>query len=423
MNVEVASPAASALPPPVNDERRTLVFDLARNGAGGFVDSAERTFFLLIAIKVLAAGSWPKAIIASGVGFGFLFTPWIVQLVRNSQRPVTWAASRLLLVAAAFSIFASTVKNEVTFMIGTTLGLAVYGSAVPLITAIYNRNYPEGRRGRYVAMGIFVRVACMVVLGLVLGDILKANLATNADRVWRLVPLAAAVAYLLQAFFISRMPSGPLRLRADEPANEREAWKHRRELLRSDALLRNVLSAWMWMGMANLMMLPLRVEYITNPRYGIGLDPLMITLLTTIVPGVVRLVLTVPFGWAFDRLPFFIMRILVNVMFAMSIVAFFIGTSRVGLVIGSVLFGVAVAGGDVLWNLWTVKFAPPGRVADYMSLHTFFTGVRAVLAPMIGFYLITRVETKTMGWICAGLIVVSSTILVPQMLSELRARR
>jgi MFS family permease len=422
MNVEVASLAASNIPPR-GDERRTLALDLARNGAGGFVDSAERTFFLLIAIKVLAAGSWPKAIIASGVGFGYLFTPWIVQLVRNSQRPVTWAASRLLLAAAACSIFASVLKNEVTFMIGTTLGLAVYGSSVPLITAIYNRNYPEGRRGRYVSIGIFVRVGFMVALGLVLGDILKANLATNSDRVWRLVPLAAAVAYLVQAAFISRMPSGPLRLRADEPANEREAWKHRRELLRSDALLRNVLSAWMWMGMANLMMLPLRVEYITNPRYGIALDPLMITLLTTVVPGVVRLVLTIPFGWAFDRMPFFIMRITVNMMFAMSIVAFFIGTSRGGLFAGSILFGIAVAGGDVLWNLWTVKFAPPGRVADYMSLHTFFTGVRAVLAPMIGFFLITRVETKTMGWICAGLIVVSSMILVPQMLNELRTRR
>jgi MFS family permease len=417
MNTEVASPATS-LRMPTGDERRTLTLDLARNGAGGFIDSAERTFFLLIAIKVLAAGSWPKAIIASGVGFGFLFTPWIVQLVRNSQRPVTWAASRLLISAAGFSLLSATVKNEIVFMTGTTLGLAVYGSAVPLITAVYNRNYPAGRRGRYVAAGIFVRVGCMVSIGLVVGEVLKQNIERNGDRIWRLVPLAATVAYLLQALFISRMPSGPLTMRADEPKNEREAWRARGALLRSDPLLRNVLWSWMWMGMANLMMLPLRVEYVTNPRYGISLDPLAITVLTTIVPGVVRLLLTVPFGWAFDRLPFFAMRIAVNIMFGISIVAFFTGASKFGLYLGSVVFGIAVAGGDVLWNLWTVKFAPPGRVADYMSLHTFFTGIRGVLAPLIGFYLITRVETKTMGWICASLILVASAILVPHMRKE-----
>ncbi len=404
------------------DERRTLSLDLVRNGAGGLIDAAERTFFLLIAIKVLAAGDWAKSIIAGGIGIGFLFTPWIVQVVRRSQRDVTWASSRLLILAAGFSLVSATVRNQVIFMVGTTAGLAVYGSIVPLITAIYNRNYAESRRGRFVSIAIFVRVGCTTLLGLVVGGILERELTDHSDRVWRLVPLIAAIAYLVQAVVVSRMPSGPLRLRADEPENERDAWRARVQLMRSDAVLRNVLASWMWMGFANLMMLPLRVEYISNPRYGIDLGPLRITILTAIIPAVVRLVLTIPFGWAFDRLPFFSMRILVNAMFALSIVAFFIGKSWVGLVVGSMTFGVAAAGGDVLWQLWTVKFAPPGRVSDYMSLHTFFTGVRGVLAPFLGFFLITRVSTPTMGWICAALIGVASALLVPFMRRELTSR-
>ncbi|NDF01570.1 MAG: hypothetical protein EB034_25395, partial [Verrucomicrobia bacterium] len=48
--------------------------------------------------------------------------------------------------------------------------------------------------------------------------------------------------------------------------------------------------------------------------------------------------------------------------------------------LGAVIFGVSNAGGDVAWSLWVTKFAPPERVADYMSVHTFFTGVRGVAA-------------------------------------------
>ncbi len=405
------------------EARRTLAFDLGRNGAGGFVDSSQSTFFLLIAISVLHAGAWAKSLIAGGVGLGFLFSPWVVQTVRKSQRRVTWAASRLLLVASLFSLFAAVFRNQATFMVGTTGGLAVYGTVVPLITAVYNRNYPDGRRGRYVSTGIFVRVAFTTVLAVGVAEVLEKYLKDEGSQIWRIIPLGVALAYLIQAWFVSRMTSGPLRLRDDEPANERDAWRARRQLMRTDHLLRNVLWAWMWMGFANLMMLPLRVEFITNPDYGIALTPRNITLMTTIIPAVVRVVLTVPFGFAFDRLPFFAMRILVNVAFAVSIVAFFIGTSYAGLVIGSVTFGIAAAGGDVLWNLWTTKFAPPGRVADYMSLHTFFTGIRGIFAPIVGFTLISRVSIPALGWICAALIGVSSLVLLPYMRSELSTRK
>jgi MFS family permease len=406
----------------LDDERQTRVLDLVRNAAGGFNSAAESTFFLLIAISVLNAGGWAKSLIAGGIGLGFLFTPWVVQLVRNSQRPVTWAASRLLMMAAGCSVVASLFRNQVVFMVGTTVGLALYGTVVPLQTAIFNRNYPDGRRGHYVSVGILVRVVFTTVLALGVAEVLQRNLSDPTSSAWRIVPLGAAVAYAVQAIMVSRMPSGPLRLRADEPTNERDAWRGRRSLMREDKLLRNVLWAWMWMGFANLMMLPLRVEYITNPVYGIALQPRMIVLITAIIPAIVKMMLTIPFGWAFDRLPFFAMRILVNVAFGVSIVAFFIGSSLTGLVIGSITFGIAAAGGDVLWNLWTTKFAPPGRVADYMSLHTFFTGVRGILAPIVGFFLITRMSISAMGWICSALIGFSSLMLVPYLRQEFAGR-
>ena len=71
---------------------------------------------------------------------------------------------------------------------------------------------------------------------------------------------------------------------------------------------------------------------------------------------------------------------------------------------GGVIFGASNAGGDIAWSLWVTKFAPPGRIADYMSVHTFFTGVRGVAAPLMAFHLINRFSLADLGIFNAALI-------------------
>jgi MFS family permease len=168
------------------------------------------------------------------------------------------------------------------------------------------------------------------------------------------------------------------------------------------------------MGFGNLMLLPLRVEYLARPSYGIAATAATITLLTVTVPSVVRLACIPLFGRLFDRMTFFAARILVNLLFAAYVVAFFSGTSWIALALGAVVFGVATAGGDLLWALWVTKFAPAGRVADYMGLHTFFTGVRAVIAPVVAFAVVERLSLGWIAVLAAGLMVVSSALLVPE---------
>jgi MFS family permease len=90
---------------------------------------------------------------------------------------------------------------------------------------------------------------------------------------------------------------------------------------------------------------------------------------------------------------------------------FFTSDSLAGLVFGAVVFGVSNGGGDVAWSLWVTKFAPPDRVADYMSVHTFFTGVRGLLAPFLGFHLVAAFGMTAAGWFSAVLIAVSALML------------
>jgi MFS family permease len=136
-----------------------------------------------------------------------------------------------------------------------------------------------------------------------------------------------------------------------------------------------------------------------------------------------RLLTTTFFGALFDKMSVFTIRIVLNTLFIVYVIAFFSGTSMIGLWVGSITLGLAFAGGDLMWMLWVTKFAPPGRVADYMGLHTYFTGLRAVSAPLFAYLIIEQIS---LGWIAVlgvALMVLSSAILTPDAMRDERLRR
>jgi hypothetical protein len=49
-----------------------------------------------------------------------------------------------------------------------------------------------------------------------------------------------------------------------------------------------------------------------------------------------------------------------------------------------------------------------------MSVHTFFTGVRGIAAPLVAFQLTQHLPIGQIALICAGLIGLASLILVPE---------
>ena len=69
------------------------------------------------------------------------------------------------------------------------------------------------------------------------------------------------------------------------------------------------------------------------------------------------------------------------------------------------------------------KFAPPERVADYMSVHTFFTGLRGVIAPVVAFQLIAHYSVSAISWLGAIMIFVATLILIPEIKSGRSAKR
>lgn len=380
------------------------------------LETAATTFLLLVAVRWYHADAMAKALVAGGGSFGLILSPWIVSRVERLGWPVAQAASHLALLGAASMLVMALVPVLPVFVAGSVVAMAAGAAAIPLMTQIFQENYPENARGRLFSRTVMIRIAVAAAFSELAGRALSGRLERFQ---WLLVAFAAAFA--MAAYCTGRCPSRPLQATAGS-----HPFKALR-FVRDDRLFRQTLVMWMLMGFGNLMMLPLRVEYLANPKHGVtwngaALTAAHVALLTGVVPNLARLALNPFWGWAFDRMNFFALRMTLNLGFALGIFAFFSSHSIAGLVGAAIIFGLANAGGDVAWSLWVTKFAPPERVADYMSVHTFFTGLRGVLAPVVAFQLAACWSIATISWLSVGLILVATAVLIPELKHGRRAR-
>lgn len=395
----------------VERTRITYRYERWRALSSGILESAGTTFLLTIALRAYNSGAIWKAAVASGSSLGLLLTPAVVAVVTRRVAAPAKAASQLFFIGAAAFVLAAAVPWLPVFAVASMLALACAASAIPLFTHIYQENYPESERGKLFSRTVMIRIASAAAFSHFAGY----ALSRRFENFWILL-LVFSAALALGGLCLAQIPSHPIH--DDGGAHPFRAMR----FVRDDPIFRRTLICWMLMGFANLMMLPLRVEYLANPKYQLHLGVTMIAWLTGVIPNLARLILSPIWGHLFDRVNFFALRVTLNFGFAIGILTFFVSDSMPGLIIGAIVFGISNAGGDVAWSLWVTKFAPPGRVADYMSVHTFFTGVRGVLAPLFAFALVTKVSFGILAGFSAALIVAASLLLLPELKSGKQAR-
>lgn len=388
------------------DAKRTKItfqHERLRAVASGILETAGTTFLLLIAVKHFEAGATAKGLVAGGGSLGLMLTPAVVSVVAKLGWSSSIAAARLAALGGLVMLVMAAIPWLPVYVVGSILAMTSTSAAIPLLTQLYHENYPEKKRGQLFSRTVTLRIGTAALFSEFAGRAFSGRV----DQFQYLLIIFAA-AFGLAAFCLARCPSKPLS--ADEGSHPFRALR----FARSDALFRRTLICWMLMGFANLMMIPMRVEMLANPKYGLALSIGEVAFLTGVVPNVARLVLSPVWGWLFDRANFFVLRVVLNLGFAIGIVTFFTSSDLLGLLLGAVVFGISNAGGDIAWSLWVTKFAPHNRVADYMSVHTFFTGLRGVIAPITAFHMARFFELTTLGWFAAALIIIASAMLLPE---------
>lgn len=385
---------------PEHRERLTFQLERLRAFGMGILETASATFLLLIAHRIFSAGPATKAIIQGSGSLGLLLSPIAVFWAAHHNLHAGTAAARLFCFGAISLTLSALIPSLPIFVAGTLAAFVAITAATPFFAGIYDANYRADRRGDLYSRNIIIRIAGSTSFAWAAGLLLE-----RRPSAWPAILLCYAAALAIGAVCLHRCPAVPIRTASG--SHPLRSFK----VVRDDARFRWTLVSWMLMGFANLTMFPLRVEYLSNTRYGLNLSATDIALLTSIIPNVARLCFSRAWGRLFDRMDFLTLRAILNTGFMLGILSFFTGTGWPGLTTGAILFGISNAGSDVAWTLWVTKFAPPGRVTEYMAVHTFLTGLRGIVAPFAAFYLASHAGIGPTATAMALMILAASLIL------------
>lgn len=382
---------------------QTLTYERKRAITSGIIDTASTTFLLLIAVKWFEAGNLTKAIIAAGSSFGFLLSPLAVYFAERSKQTISIIAASLSIVGAIAFLLAAIFPTLPLFVLASSIGVATTSASIPLYTQMYQENYPKELRGSLFSQVVILRILSAGVFSLVVGWAISGRM-----QYFPVLMLLYAGSMLLGGLFLLRIKTTSL------SSTERARLFRGFHFLKTDRVFRQTSICWMLLGFGNLMMIPLRIEYLAHEKYGLLYTAFEVALLVSVIPNIARVLLSGFWGKLFDRMNFFALRAWINLGFMIGVASFFLSDSKMGLVIGSILYGVSNAGGEIAWNLWVTKFAPPNRVASYMSVHVFLTGIRGVIAPIVGFYLVDTVSLATLTGASLLLMLLASGLLIPE---------
>ena len=389
----------SANSSPLSIEERSRItykYEVLRSPFTGIITEGWQTFALLVAIRVFDAPELFKSVIASANAIGNLITPLVLYMVSRTTRTTAqllmwlWAAVGFTFVCAAFW------PGLWGFTFWIVLGQLLAAQVSPFVLLIYSKNFKASERGSKLSLAFMLTAVSGAVFCLVCGRLLDNNI-----DLYRALYLMMAGAALTAAALYRRVPSEP----PQSPQMRHPLGNFKYAF--TDKLFGRLLISWKFMGLANLMMLPLRVEYMANPAYGLNLSNEKVAIVTVLLPAVARMFSTHLWGILFDRVNFLTLRATVNGVFMVSIALFFNTQSYFWLCVSALLIGMAFGGGGVMWTLWVTKVAPPDKVPAYMSVHMSLTGVRGVIAPFLGFYLLGHFTPSQVSYVAMGLIVLS----------------
>ena len=376
--------------------QKTFRLDLLRGSLYGIIETGVITFGILIALRYFNSDDWFKACIAAAAPVGLLLNPFSSALAVYYKKPISYLCASYMTIGGLFFLIAALSNSLIIYTSSLVLASITIAQNVPLVTQMLAHNYENreiGQRLAYIiAIGVFAGASFSGIGGLLLD--------WNPEG-FRYIFITISISTWLSAIIFRKIPSS-----AVDRIGQGSFFKNL-ILVREDRLFGGLLFAWMLAGFGVLMSLPLRIEYVANPEYGISLPNRIVVLVTFIIPSIIRILGSPLWGRIFDKKHFIGTRVLLNACLLTGNLFFFTGDSLVFWIMGGVFWGIGNGGGMIAWNLWVTRIAPPKRTAAYMSIHTGSTGFRGCIAPFIGYEILSRFGFNTMLWTSSILIILS----------------
>lgn len=381
--------------------RKTFFYDCIRGPFNNIVYTGLMTLALLMAKRYYGAPEWVKSLIASADSIGRLITPLTLYIGFYVGLRTSTLAALYMAVTGLFLMVVGLSDNIIPYTISIVLSYILFAQPPKLMLQIYSQNYPSNQRGKKVSHMFALSLFIGIILSLKFGFSLDKNISNFHEQF-----LVLAACAIISAFFILKIPSTPL-----DKESSGNAWQNF-SLVWKDKLFGAMTIGYILLGIGTGMVVPIRIEYMADPKFLINASNFDITLINVFITGGSMLVSTQIWGIIFDRLHFIKTRLLINLCFIVSFLTFFASTNLIILGISNAINGFALAGGMLAWNLWVTKVVPVEKTPAYMSAHMSFSGIKGLIAPSIGYFIMHYTNPLAVGVIAAGLMVFSCLIYI-----------
>lgn len=301
-------------------------------------------------------------------------------------------------------------------VIGCVVGARLcWSGVVTLRSTVWRANYPRHTRARLAGKLATVQALTMTAIAVVIGLAMMGHV--EGFRV--MYPIAAAGGFVGAWIYSGLRVRGQralMRAERDDGDNNGSSLNplSLRRVLLADGRFRRYMTCMFVFGSGNLMVtaplvIMLKDRFELNPFSSILIASSIRTLLMPVsIPIWSRLL---------DRVHIIRFRSVHSWVFTTATLLYLLGavTGRVELLwLGAIVTGLAFGGGVLAWNLGHHDFVPPQRAGQYMGVHVTLTGIRGLLAPVIGVSLYEILEWRGPGlgaWTfaaCLGLNLIGS---------------
>ncbi len=404
--------------------RRNYYYELKHIVPWGLLVGLVEGQFASIVIARSFEGSARLIAIASATpAAAFLFSLfWGMLCVgRPKVRLLTLFTSGMTLLVGLVAIIPPTPMGAVWFLCQMAGAQVLLSGVVTVRSAVWKSNYPRSDRGRITAKLQAIRFSASVVAALV-----GAGICDRDPTAYRYIYPTAALFGAIGVVLLQR-----LHIRGER----RELRRHERpsddpiprtglaepfsltallspghvfgrmvHVLRADRRFAQYLIAQSFIGVGNFMTIPVAVAVVTQGlNLGMAWGFWISTGLLQAIPQLVRLVSIGRWARLFDRMGVVQFRVY-NIScwtFAMlfgllgTLVAEYaewFGAAFLPLAVGcfalrGLASGTGLGGGSLAWNIGHLHFAKTEEAEIYMGIHVFLTGLRGLIAPLLGMWL------------------------------------
>jgi MFS family permease len=368
----------------------------------------------IIARKALNAAVWQLTVMAMVWPVSNFMSIWWGRLFEKSCHK-----SRYFILVGVFGrlslIYGLWLTGMNEFMLLLALMFSFNALLIPAQNSIYQRNIDKKRRAKVYGYTTSLSMLIAVSFTFMAGRMLDIN-----EQSFRLILAITAVAGLIASLLLSLVKIQEPLLRTEcAPFHWKDAMRDpiRRslKLLKTNKPFASFERSFSIYGMGFIMVQPVLPIFLV--------DMLKLTYTGNfIAKGIISqlpiLLLSPYLGKWHDKLhPFRFISIFFGLLaffpalFIASALVLQVRWLAVALVyIAYIMYGFAMAGVNIAWNMGSIYFAGDEDASMYQSVHVTLTGVRGVIAPLLGLLLLKTLGIISVFAVAVGFLVTASVI-------------